>query len=708
MDSHHAAESEHARRPAWPRRALIVLAGLAGLGLLGLAAVHLLLLSYDYDAFKPRLAAAVREATGRELTLGGRLGLAVSATPRLEVDNLSLSNPAWCSQPVMFAARRALVEVDLWPLLWQRRLVVRRLGLEGLELNLERDPQGRTNLAFDPPASAEPSAPAAAGGEAGEASALRLSFQSVEVAGAKLRWRDQVQAIRVELEVESLKLDQAGEGQALRLQAAGGQDNRPWRVAADLAGAGPGGARPLRLELAWGEASLNAAGQVGDPAGLKGLDLQVDLHLPDPAALGLGGPPGPWRLQGRLRDPAAGTWRLDSCRVEAGGSDLQGWVEFVSGNPRPRLSAELRAAKLDLGNWRSGPALAASGGQPTGQGTAFAESQTRVFPAGPLPLAWLDKLDIQLALKAAHFQAPGLDWQELELNLGLAGGRLELHPLRAIWSGGQLTLRLGLAPADNGHAADLELGLRGSQLGPILRQAGVREAMEGELEAGAALRGQGDSVAGIMASLSGKIWQVLRRGKLHQRFLAILGADLAGGLASVLGGLFGGRDYSEVNCLILGLVAKDGLAATTALALDSERVVMLGRGQLDLRTERLEVAFNPQAKGGLTSPGGVGLNLSELAKPFKLTGALAHPRLSLDAAEALATLGKSLGGMFLLGPAGLAAGLASAGGEPSGLCQDALAAARRGEVYQPKGGVGEPVKKIGDGIGGAIEKLFGR
>lgn len=695
------------RGGSWLKWTLIGLASLAGLVVLGLLAVYILLLTYDFDALKPRLAAAVRQATGRELTLGGRIRLTVSPMPRLQVEELALGNPAWCSRPRMLAARRGLVVVDLWPLLRERRLVVRRLRLEGLELNLERDAQGRTNLDFAPQAPATAPVPATGGGASEEESALRLSFRVVEVDEASLRWLDHAAAGERILDVAHLRLDHAGGGQPLRVTASGSLGGRPWQVRGDLAEPAEGGGKMVGLELGWGGAGLVAAGRVADPANLRGLDLQVDLRLPDPAALGLGGPPGPWRVKGRLLNPAIGAWRLDPCAVEAADSALMGWVELVSGGERPKLSGELQANKLDFTVWNPGPTQ--PGADKPRPRPAPGSGEARVFSSEPLPLGWLDQVDVHLGFKAGQFRAPGLVWQDLDLNLRLAGGHLSLAPLSAKWSGGQLGLKLNLTPAAKGHAVTLDLSLRGSQLGPILRQAEVRETLEGEMEAGAELRGQGESVAAIMAHLNGKSWQVLRRGRLHQRLFAILGGDLAGGLTSALGGVFGGRDYSEVNCLVLGLMVKDGLATTTALALDSDRMVLLGRGKLDLKTERLEVAANPQAKNTLTTPGGMGLNLSELAKPFKLTGTLAKPRMSLDTAEVLATLGKSLGGMALMGPAGLAAGLATADGEPSGMCQEALAAARKGEVYQPKGGgVSEPVKKAGEGIGGAINKFFGR
>ena len=49
----------------------------AGIVLLGLALIVLVVLSYDFNKFKAPLARAVEQATGRRLTLGGDIELAL-------------------------------------------------------------------------------------------------------------------------------------------------------------------------------------------------------------------------------------------------------------------------------------------------------------------------------------------------------------------------------------------------------------------------------------------------------------------------------------------------------------------------------------------------------------------------------------------------------------------------------------------------------
>jgi uncharacterized protein involved in outer membrane biogenesis len=63
--------------------------------------VYVLLATYDYNKLKPRIAQMVKDATGRELNLGGEINLAIGFSPSLVVTDIALSNASWGSQPQM-------------------------------------------------------------------------------------------------------------------------------------------------------------------------------------------------------------------------------------------------------------------------------------------------------------------------------------------------------------------------------------------------------------------------------------------------------------------------------------------------------------------------------------------------------------------------------------------------------------------------------
>jgi AsmA protein len=131
---------------------------------LALLAVRLFV---DPNDYKPRIAAAVKNATGRELKLEGAIKLSVFPWIALELGPASLGNPPGFSEEPFVSFQHASVRVKLLPLL-SKRLEVGRVEVDGLDLKLLKNPQGKGN--WEGFGRAEGSAPAPAqpktGGEA--------------------------------------------------------------------------------------------------------------------------------------------------------------------------------------------------------------------------------------------------------------------------------------------------------------------------------------------------------------------------------------------------------------------------------------------------------------------------------------------------------------------------------------------------------------
>ena len=97
-----------------------------------------------YD-FKPKIEAAVKDYTGRTLTISGDLELSVFPWLGLSTGKLVLSNPASFADKSFAEIEEINIKVKVLPLL-SKQVEVSRIVLKGLYLNLEKNRQGISNL----------------------------------------------------------------------------------------------------------------------------------------------------------------------------------------------------------------------------------------------------------------------------------------------------------------------------------------------------------------------------------------------------------------------------------------------------------------------------------------------------------------------------------------------------------------------------------
>ena len=173
-------------------------------------------LLFDPNDYKGEIAAAVKDATGRQLTLDGDLELAVFPTIRIAVGGATLSNaPGFGDQP-MARIGSAELRLGLLPLL-ARRIEISQARLEGLELNLARNRSGANNWQ-DLGGGGTPQAQApAAGGESAPAN-LDLGVGAIEIENARIVWNDAATGSRWELTNFGMTAEDFGLGERFPLR----------------------------------------------------------------------------------------------------------------------------------------------------------------------------------------------------------------------------------------------------------------------------------------------------------------------------------------------------------------------------------------------------------------------------------------------------------------------------------------------------------
>jgi AsmA protein len=122
-----------------------IVAGVVGgiAALLGAALIGIALL-VNPNNFKDSIAAKVRQATGREVELRGDIKLSVFPRVALELGSTTIGNPPGFADPDFLDFSHATLRVAVLPLL-RHRLEVTRIEIDGLDLHLRQNAQGKGN-----------------------------------------------------------------------------------------------------------------------------------------------------------------------------------------------------------------------------------------------------------------------------------------------------------------------------------------------------------------------------------------------------------------------------------------------------------------------------------------------------------------------------------------------------------------------------------
>ncbi len=321
--------------------------------LLGGATIYVM--SIDYNQYKGLIASEVERATGRKLTIDGKVALALSLTPTLTIKDLSLANLPGGSRPEMVTLKRLEVQLQLLPLL-SRQVKIDLVVLRGADILLETDKTGHGNWVFSH-AETGSAGPAAASGEGPPLPEISL----VKIRDSLVTYREGDTGMTRSLRIDSL--DAATKGGRIDLDLAALIGKAPVTVKGSvgapqlLSGGAP---FPFDLVVASGSSTASIKGAVGDIVQMQGLAADVSAQgkrlseLSELAGIPL--PPlGPYRFAGKAVDIPDG-YRINDLTLAMGGSSLKGELALTFAK-RPKVAAELAADTLDLRDFGVTPGM---------------------------------------------------------------------------------------------------------------------------------------------------------------------------------------------------------------------------------------------------------------------------------------------------------------------------------------------------------------
>ena len=256
--------------------------------------------------FKPQITRAVKDRTGRELSIPGNIKLSIFPWLGAAIGPMSLSNAPGFGNTPFASINETDVHVKFWPLL-RGKIEVGKVKLGGLNLDLERDASGQNN--WQDILAHLNSGKSAAGSSGGTSSngLANLQVQGFSISDSGLRWNDAQKHQQYTLSNFSVTMGAFASGKPVRVSTSfdfngtnpqlSGHVDFKGAVTADLVqkiystsgaklelsasgDAIPGG--QMQAQLMWQQAALNMSEGTlavnGLSAGAYGLKLQVDAE----------------------------------------------------------------------------------------------------------------------------------------------------------------------------------------------------------------------------------------------------------------------------------------------------------------------------------------------------------------------------------------------------------------------------------------------
>jgi uncharacterized protein involved in outer membrane biogenesis len=342
-------------------------------------------LTFNPNELKPRIIAAVKQATGRDLLLKGDIGLKLSFWPTVEVSGASLSNAPGFAPPEMATLRKLDLQLAVAPLL-RHRIEINRLILIQPDIHLQTNPQGKSNWTFTP----QGVSPAAAQAHPSEKrTPTQVSIADVKITDGLITYRDDRTGRTTRLNVQQFTSTAASPRAPLHISLDAYLDGTSLNLAgvigplAHLLNASSTTPWPVDVALAAAGAKLSVKGTLTQPLQGRGYALTVQGSVPDLAMLAKLVPAHNLpplqdiNFSTRIADTGKPLPQISSLTLHIGPSDLRSVV------------AGLKIDKMDINAPGSDQPIGA-----TGAGTFAGEPVTlaatlgspAALAAGPFPL----------------------------------------------------------------------------------------------------------------------------------------------------------------------------------------------------------------------------------------------------------------------------------------------------------------------------------
>ncbi|MEA9568871.1 AsmA family protein [Polynucleobacter sp. AP-Nickl1-40-C4] len=496
------------------------------------------------------LSSSVKDATGRELKIAGPVSLSLFPSISVKAEQVSLSNASWASNPDMFVFKQIELDIRILPLL-KGSVEISRIGIRGLEANLQTNKAGEGNWNLTPPTIVA-SGSATQSVTSDSSSNALVSIKTLDVVDARINYQDGEKAASP-IGIPKLSLD-AGDGKSTILV-----DVQRANYTLNLKGK----TTSLRnAYFAWNQSPVN-------------LDLDLVLTL-NGKSLAITG-------------------------------DIDKKPDLL-----PKFNINLNSKSFDLAPLAGSVVIAGAAGKTSSASTHKAQGKY-LFSDDALPFDLLPLADGSVNINIAElgiphqapftnfkttlqFQKDRIDASDVSFNIGKGSAQAQLSITQFTSPAPKISVK--------GIAKDFTLEQIIAVTDSSARVSG------GDTKVAWNLQGSGVSPHQIASRAIGAIQVSVGQSKLDSKFIN-KGGDFVITVIDAINPMYKKSNQTTLNCAVAYLPINSGLVnIQNSVGIETDRLDITLAGSINLASEALNISINPREKSGLTT----GLDLAGLVK----------------------------------------------------------------------------------------------
>jgi len=661
--------------------------GLAAIISLLLIAIITLPLIIDPNDYKPEIIKLVKDNTGRELKIPGQIDLSVFPWLGIKLGKVELSNARHFGKQAFAKVETVDVRIKLLPLL-KKEIQVGQIKLDGLNLNLQRNRNGRNNWnnLSKPPQTTSKKSESKTSPEVSQNLVLAgLTVGGVHITNTQLNWQDQQNKQTAKINIINLQTGDITpdkpipftleshftsskpniKGQmSLKTTARINTDEKIFmlsdlKLSSQLQGKDlPGNKLDLQLssdsltvnqdkqtlnvnalQLSSLGVRLYADAQVtqlnkqprykiniaSDAFSAKDVAQQLNIKLPKTAdENALASVKLSSKLVGDLNNVS-----VNPLSIQLDDSSLTGHVK-INNFKKPALRYELSLDDIDLDRYL-----------PPATKKTTASAPSKQVAQTPLPLELLRALDVKGKITINKLKLSNARSEKIHMTTTAKNGLIRLYPLGAKMYKGTYKGDIQIDARDNTPAFSMNESLSNITIGPLMKDIWGDDKVQGVANLKAILTARGNTPFNIRKTLNGTASFKFENGVVKGINIAAYERALKAKLKGQAVAKETEAVQTDFSAITGTLQVRNGVAKNQDLSASLPHARIQGNGSANLVNETLD--YTVYAKFTSTAEAQNSKSYAQINKtplPIQIKGSFAKPSISVDYSYVLKALTK--------------------------------------------------------------------